>query len=114
MSKQVCEIKSVRENFVKEVSEKMFSEKRYYDSSSLFKILSDFNRIRILHALMIEELCVCELSLLLDMSQSAISHQLRLLRANDIVRFRKKEKRVFYSLNDCKVIEFLEKVCEIE
>ncbi|KZX16960.1 ArsR/SmtB family transcription factor [Methanobrevibacter filiformis] len=113
MSK-VCEIKSIRNEIVEEVSKKMLPEEKYYESSNTFKILSDFNRVRIIDALNIGELCVCELSLLLDMSQSAISHQLRLLRNNDIVKFRKEDKKVYYSLNDFKITELIEKVRNIE
>jgi ArsR family transcriptional regulator len=110
MSRQVCEIKSIREDLIKEVADQMLSIEEYQDSSDLFKILSDYNRIRIIDALNIKELCVCELSLLLDMSQSAISHQLRLLRNNNIVKFRKENKKVYYSINDENTIKLLEKV----
>ncbi|WP_245634983.1 ArsR/SmtB family transcription factor [Methanobrevibacter cuticularis] len=96
------------------MSKKMLSEKDYYDSSNLFKLLGDYNRVRIIYALNIEELCVCELSLLLDMSQSAISHQLRLLRSNNIVKFRKEEKKVYYSIKNHEIISVLEKVYKID
>ena len=104
-----CQIKSVRENIIEDISNKMSLDETYHDIANLFKILGDYNRIRILCALSYEELCVCELSLLLDMSQSAISHQLRLLRNNDIVKFRKENKQIFYSLQSDEIIDMIKK-----
>lgn len=99
MTKELCEIKSIRQDLINDLSEKMSSNEIYENVSKVFKILGDYNRLRIITALKHQELCVCELSLLLDMSQSSISHQLRLLRHNDIVKFKKENKKVFYSLN---------------
>lgn len=114
MSTDVCELKSIREELLKEVSEKMYPEETYEEVASLFKLLGDYNRIRIISALKhADELCVCELSLLLDMSQSSISHQLRLLRSNDIVKFRKENKQAFYSLNNEKVHNLIQKAEEL-
>lgn len=106
---QSCEIKSVREDIIQNVADKMSSNEKYQGIANLFKILGDYNRIRILCALSYQEFCVCELSLLLDMSQSAISHQLRLLRNNDIVKFRKENKQIFYSLQNNEIISIINK-----
>ncbi len=76
--------------------------------ADLFKTLSDPTRVKILFALSTGELCVCDLAALLQMSQSAISHQLRLLRAARIVRYRKQGKNVFYSLDDDHVVHLFE------
>lgn len=76
--------------------------------AELFKTLGDPTRVRILFALSAAELCVCDLAAVLQMSQSAISHQLRLLRAARIVRFRKQGKNVFYSLDDAHVVRLFE------
>ena len=65
-----------------------------------FKVLGDATRVRILHALSMEELCVCDIAALIGATQSAISHQLRLLRAARLVKFRKKGKMAYYSLDD--------------
>ena len=65
-------------------------------------------RVKIILALQYGELCVCELSLLLDMSQSSISHQLRHLRNSNIVKFRKENKQIFYSLIDEEILNILE------
>ena len=72
-----------------------------------FKILGDVTRIRIMQALAVNELCVCDLVVILDISQSAISHQLRHLRAAKLVRYRKEGKNVFYALDDDHVRELL-------
>nr|WP_303334426.1 metalloregulator ArsR/SmtB family transcription factor [Methanobrevibacter sp.] len=80
----------------------------------LFKILGDPNRIKIILALKYGELCVCELSLLLDMSQSSVSHQLRHLRNANIVKFRKENKQIFYKLIDDKILEIIKEGEEYE
>lgn len=83
--------------------------------SNIFKLIGDYNRVRILYALINhQEFCVYELSLLSDMSQSAISHQLRLLRNNNIVKFRKENKQTFYSLQSDKIIQIIKKVNKYE
>lgn len=85
---------------VGKVKEGMLSERDFLFMAELFKALGDYTRVRILYALSINELCVCALAEVLDMSQSAISHQLRLLRAAKLVRYRKEGKNVFYALDD--------------
>ena len=109
MSRDVCEIKSIREDLINKISDEMSSNETYEEVGKLFKLLGDFNRIRIITALKNNELCVCELSILLDMSQSSVSHQLRLLRHHNIVKHRKENKKVFYSLNNDKVYELIKK-----
>lgn len=68
--------------------------------SELFKVLGDPSRLRVLNALGAAELCVCDLSAVLEMSQSAVSHQLAILRASRLVRSRRDGKSVFYALDD--------------
>lgn len=68
--------------------------------AEIFKVMADYNRIRILHALSKKELCVCDLSELLKMTPSAVSHQLRILRHQDLVRYHKEGRSVFYRLAD--------------
>ncbi len=70
------------------------------DLSDFFKLFGDSTRIRLLWALIDHELCVCDLSTALDMTTSAVSHQLRLLRSSKLVKTRKQGKHVFYSLAD--------------
>ncbi|MDC0336196.1 metalloregulator ArsR/SmtB family transcription factor [Pseudodesulfovibrio sp.] len=85
---------------VSKVRDGMLSERDFLFMAELFKALGDYTRVRILYALSINELCVCALAEVLDMSQSAISHQLRLLRAAKLVRYRKEGKNVYYALDD--------------
>ncbi|MEF2231988.1 MAG: metalloregulator ArsR/SmtB family transcription factor [Pseudodesulfovibrio sp.] len=85
---------------VEKVRSGMLSEREFLFLAELFKAFGDYTRARILFALSMHELCVCALAEVLDMSQSAISHQLRLLRAAKLVRYRKEGKNVFYALDD--------------
>ena len=71
-----------------------------YDLAELFKLFGDSTRIKILYALSEAELCVCDIAQLLGLTQSAISHQLRILKGGKLVRFRREGKTVFYSLAD--------------
>lgn len=114
MANDICEIKSLREDVIEEVSKEMLDNETYESTASLFKLLGDYNRLRIINALKINELCVCELSILLDMSQSSISHQLRILRHHNIVKSRKENKKVFYSLNNDNIFKLIQKGIKLE
>lgn len=83
-------------------------EEIFYDMADFFKVFGDSSRIKILYALYMREMSVSELVELLDMNQSAVSHQLRLLRQSDLVKFRKDGKAVIYSLDDSHVFSVLE------
>ncbi len=85
---------------LEQAREKIPNEKTLEEISRIFKVLSDPTRIEILSALSEGELCVHELSELLDISQSAVSHQLRILRNARIVKFRRSGRKIFYSLED--------------
>lgn len=95
-----CEDNCIHENLLKIVNEKMPAETELYDLSELFKVFGDSTRIRILFVLFEAEVCVCDLANALNMTQSAISHQLRILKANKLVKSRREGKSVFYSLSD--------------
>jgi ArsR family transcriptional regulator len=90
----------IHEDVVKKVNEQMPDEEMLYDLAELFKIFGDSTRIRILFALFESEMCVCDIAQLLGMSQSAISHQLRLLKQSKLIKYRREGKTVFYSLAD--------------
>lgn len=100
MSNAACYNTEKHAKNVNAVREKMLTERDFLFLAELFKALGDYTRVRILYALSVNELCVCALAEVLDMSQSAISHQLRLLRAAKLVRYRKEGKNVFYTLDD--------------
>lgn len=95
-----CDDVCVHENLLKIVNEKMPDETELYDLSELFKVFGDSTRIRILFVLFEAEVCVCDLAKALNMTQSAISHQLRILKQNKLVKSRREGKSVFYSLSD--------------
>lgn len=78
----------------------MPGEEELYDLAELFKIFGDSTRIRILYVLFESEMCVCDIAQLLNLSQSAVSHQLRLLKQSRLVKSRRDGKTVFYSLAD--------------
>jgi ArsR family transcriptional regulator len=96
----VCKTMFIHEETVKAVMESMPQEELLYELADFFKVVGDTTRIKILHALLVAEMCVCDLSNLLNISQSAVSHQLKTLRQADLVTFRKQGKVVFYSLKD--------------
>ena len=85
---------------MKIVDEKMPDETELYDLSELFKVFGDSTRIRILFVLFEAEVCVCDLAKTLNMTQSAISHQLKILKQNKLVKSRRDGKSIFYSLSD--------------
>lgn len=95
-----CLCNVIHKNVVEEVREKLPQEEMLYELAEFFKVFGDTTRIRILCALFEAEMCVCDLSALLNISQSAISHQLRGLKAARIVKFRREGKVVYYSLDD--------------
>jgi ArsR family transcriptional regulator len=95
-----CDCEVIHEDTVKRVQEKMPLEENLYDLAELFKVFGDTTRIKILWALDEAEMCVCDIAVLLKMTQSAISHQLRLLKQADLVKSRREGKIVYYSLED--------------
>ena len=99
----VCEVSVIHEDVLARVRAKMPDETPVYEVSELFKVFGDYTRARIICALNVEEMCVCDLAALLGMSQSAISHQLRLLKVSRIVKSRKQGRVVYYSLDDAHI-----------
>lgn len=88
-----CDSCEVHENLVKIVNETMPDETELYDLAELFKVFGDSTRIQILFVLFEAEVCVCDLAEALHMTQSAISHQLRILKQNKLVKSRREENR---------------------
>lgn len=97
---ECCETVEVHTELLEVVNRTMPDETQLYDLAELFKVFGDSTRIRILFVLSSAEVCVCDLAEVLGMTQSAISHQLRILRQNKLVKSRKEGKTVFYSLAD--------------
>ena len=97
---ECCEECEVHENLLEIVNRTMPEETELYDLAELFNIFGDSTRIRILFVLFESEVCVCDLAAVLNMTQSAISHQLRILKQSRLVKSRREGKSVFYSLAD--------------
>lgn len=95
-----CDCDVIHEEIVSRVRSNMPKEESLYDLAELFKVFGDSTRIKILWALDESEMCVCDIAVLLNMTQSAISHQLRVLKQANLVHNRKEGKIVFYSLTD--------------
>lgn len=95
-----CECTHIHQDIIETVRENMPEEDMLVDLAELFKVLGDQTRIKIIFILFKEEMCVCDIAEFLSMTQSAISHQLRVLKQARLVKFRKEGKTVFYSLDD--------------
>jgi len=100
MKQDRCEAIIIHEEAIKEVQKHILKEDELYKVSQLFKTISDPTRIRILFALEKTELCVCDISIILNMTQSAISHQLKTLKDANLVSNRRDGKTIFYKLAD--------------
>ena len=96
----VCDYLHVHEDKVAHVLDQLPDEEQLYDLSDLFRMFGDTTRVKILYVLFESELCVCDIARLLHLSQSAVSHQLRVLKDAKLVRFRREGKTVFYTLDD--------------
>lgn len=107
-----CEYMYVHQDVVNKVKQDMPQDETLYDLAELFKVFGDSTRIKILYALFEAELCVCDIAQLLSVSQTAVSHQLRVLKNNKLVKFRKEGKNVFYSLADDHVSRIIDQGIE--
>lgn len=103
-----CDCNVIHDDIVERVKQKMPQEETLYDLAELFKVFGDSTRTKILWALDEEEMCVCDIAYLLNMTQSAISHQLRVLKQAKLVKNRREGKIVFYSLDDEHIRQILE------
>ena len=97
---EICKSTVIHEDIIKKIKGKQEDDTIIIDLSEFFKVFGDSTRIKILQALTINEMCVCDISNLLSMTQSAISHQLKILRMSRLVKYRKEGKVVYYSLED--------------
>ena len=95
-----CGFLNVHQDTVDKVLRELPDDETLYDLAEVFKVFGDSTRIKILYALFEAELCVCDIAQLLGLSQSAVSHQLRVLKASRLVKPRREGKTVFYALDD--------------
>ena len=103
----VCEASHHHDELVESITGRMPPEEDLYDLADFFKVFADATRIKILCVLLCQEMCVCDIADTLRMTQSAISHQLRVLKQMDLVRYRREGKTVFYSLADDHIASIL-------
>lgn len=92
---------------VKRLAEKMITEEEAYYVAELFKAISDLTRVRILFCLLGGEMCVCDIQELVGVTQSAVSHQLRVLKQAGLVKYRREGKSLYYSIADSHVSTML-------
>lgn len=97
---EVCDNNEIHAELIKKVNDTLPEESRLYDLAELFKTFGDSTRIRILFVLFEAEVCVCDIAEALHMTQSAISHQLRILKQSKLIKNRREGKSIFYSLAD--------------
>lgn len=107
-----CEIEHPHNELIQEVKSLMPKEDHLSNVAELFKVFGDSTRTKILAALFNHELCVCDICKVVDMTKSAVSHQLKVLRDFNLVKYRKQGKEVFYSLADEHVFMIYEKALE--
>lgn len=107
-----CDCGAIHEKTICHVKDHIASAEHLSAMTKLFKVFSDSTRVNILAALNCHEMCVCDLAVLMDMTKSAVSHQLKVLRTNNLVKFEKKGKHAYYSLADSHVKEMLDVALE--
>lgn len=102
-----CGESTVHQDKLEQLRSQLPPDEELYDLAELFKLFGDSTRVKILYALAESELCVCDLAAFIGVSQSAVSHQLRLLKSGKLVKFRREGKTVFYTLDDDHVARIL-------
>ncbi len=108
-TEDVCEIHSTNDNAIERVKKRMIEEDQYSELSEFFKIFGNPTRLKIISLLAVEDLCVCDICDALELNQTTVSNQLRILRANNMVKYQKEGKMARYSLTDLH-IEMIYKV----
>ena len=98
---------NLTEDIIRQIDEKMPPEEELQDLADFFKVFGDVTRLKILNVLLCSEMCVYDIAAVLGMSQSAISHQLRVLKQMDLVKNRREGKTIFYALADVHITTIL-------
>ena len=109
MEDELFECTILHEDVVNEVKKRIPQDEMIYDLAEFFKVFADSTRMKIIYALMENVLCVCDIANIVQTTQSAISHQLRLLKQAKLVKFRKEGKVVYYSLDDDHISQIVRK-----
>ncbi len=105
----ICEINTIHQDIVDNVKNVMPQDDLIYDLAEFYKVFADSTRMKIIYALMENELCVCDIAAIVGTTQSAISHQLRILKQAKLVKYKKDGKVVYYSLDDEHIAEIVKK-----
>ena len=108
-NRYTCDCEVIHEDVVARVRAAMPGGNNFYDLANLYKMFADNTRVKILWALSCESMCVCDLAVLLGMTKSAISHQLKSLRLSNLVKYDRQGKVVYYTLADDHVKDIFEK-----
>ncbi len=108
--KNICEC--IHEDITNKIKNNILDDDKTIDLADFFKVFSDSTRIKIINALLYQELCVCDIAAITNSTQSAISHQLKTLKQAKLVKYKKIGKIVYYSLDDNHIKEIFEKGCE--
>lgn len=103
-----CEVSCIHEEAVREARKQMIDDETAGFLAELFRTLGDTTRVKLLYALTQRELCVCDMAAVISMTESAVSHQLRVLRSQKLVRYRREGKILYYSLADGHVVKLFE------
>lgn len=112
MKENCCEITVIHRDKVDKVKENIYEDEIIFDLAEFFKVFGDSTRIKIINALLEEELCVCDIAAITSSTCSAISHQLRILKQAKLVKYRKVGKVVYYSISDEHIEQIFKKGCE--
>ena len=108
MREEICDCPIIHKDILERTKKKMLSDKMFNKVSIFFKTVGDETRLKILYALDNNEMCVCDIAVLLNTTKSNVSHQLKLLKDNGLVKSRKCGKEVFYMLDDLHVSNVVE------
>lgn len=108
VGEDTCSINVIHEKAINNAKKEMLNDETYMELAETFKLFGNPTRLKIMSLLSVEDLCVCDMSEILDMSQSAVSHQLRTLRSKNLVKYVKEGKQARYSLADRHVTQLLQ------
>jgi len=112
MEKDICKCNFIHKDVIEKVEEERLGEEELNETSKFLKVLGDKTRFTILSALFHEEMCVCDIAYMLDKTHSSVSHQLKVLRENRLVKRRKDGKVAYYSLADNHIKNIIKEVVD--
>ena len=96
----LCDVTVIHEDIVEKVRNGLTDEKLLRKMAEMFKVMNDPTRLKIINALLLSEMCVCDIAALMDMTQPTISHHLKILRQSELIKYRREGKVVYYSPDD--------------